>query len=678
MKTRAIDWGSDMEDQKKTKAQLIAELAEMRRRIEEQGQKESERKRAEENYRTLIETVDAGLNLISREGEFLLVNSHAASLWDLAPEDMIGKNVRNVFPPGEFIDDCFEAIERIRKTGEGFQHERYVEPSGKWILASVQPVRHETGEFYAIQVLTYDITERKQAEETLRNSERRLSLVTETIDDVFWMTDWASHRTIYVSAAYEKIWGRTAESLYESLSGWADAIYPEDQQRAWDRFVALGEEQEYDEEYRMIKPDGSIRWIRDRGFPIVGEEGTVEFVVGTAQDITDHKRAEEEKVKLEAQLRRAQKLETVGTLAGGIAHDFNNILTPILGYTEMALQGLEPTDPLAEDLQNVLEAAIRAQDLVQQILLFSKQTEKERTPLRLQEIVKEALKLLRPSIPSTIDIRHRIDNSCASVRADATQMHQVIVNLCTNAGQAMREEGGALTIELTQTNVDAGTASLYPNLTEGEYVCLSVIDTGPGMDEILLDRVFEPFFTTKAIDEGTGLGLSVVHGIVRSHEGDVLVDSEPGKGSTFRVYLPTASAELKASEAESEAGVGGRESILLVDDEPAIVDVMKTMLERYGYKVDAYHSSFDVLKAFREQPDKYDLLISDLTMPNMTGLDLSDRLHKDRPELPVMIMTGFGDSLTVATREKYGVKQAVKKPILLKDLAAAVRKVLDG
>ncbi|MCK4986170.1 MAG: response regulator [Desulfobacterales bacterium] len=379
----------------------------------------------------------------------------------------------------------------------------------------------------------------------------------------------------------------------------------------------------------------------------------------------------------ERQLQQVLKIQAIGTLAGGIAHDFNNILAPIMGYTDMALLKSKETDPVYKDLQHVLTAARRAKDLVEQILLFSKQTEKERQPLKMQKLVKEALKLLRPSIPSTIEIRQRIDASCAKIQGDATQIHQVIVNLCTNAWQAMEEKGGILTIKLKQVIVNASTAKLYPNLNEADYACLSVIDTGCGMDEETLDRIFEPFFTTKALNKGTGLGLSVVHGIIRSHQGDILVYSEPGKGTEFNVYLPTVTAEAETVEAKSNVIEEGSEYIMIVDDEPAIAKMVKEMLENFGYKAEVYYSGLAAIKVFKQKPDKYDLLISDLTMPQMTGLDLADQLHKADPELPILIMTGFSDKLNSATQKKYGIKQVIGKPIVVKDLAETVRKVLD-
>lgn len=402
------------------------------------------------------------------------------------------------------------------------------------------------------------------------------------------------------------------------------------------------------------------------------------LIMSFITDITNRKQAEEERIRLARQLQRSQKLETIGTLTGGIAHDFNNILTPIMGYAEMARRKLVPSsNHLAPMLDNILKAAQRAKELVYQILLFSKQVENERKPVRIQLLVIEAIKLVRASIPVTVEIRQQIESSCHPVLADATQIHQVIINLCTNAWQAMEEKGGTLTIELKQAEVDAAIEELHPNLCEGEYLLLSVTDTGNGMDDATLNRIFEPFFTTKTVDKGTGMGLSVVHGIVRSHNGDILVSSELGGGSTFDVYLPiTRTEQNTATEGAKEIKMG-QESLLIVDDENAVIGMLKEMLEQLGYRIDAQTSSIEAVKVFRQHPDKYDLVISDFTMPSMTGLELSRQLQEIRSGIPFMLMTGRVDMLTDDTIKEFGIKKVIGKPILTQELASAIREVLD-
>lgn len=403
----------------------------------------------------------------------------------------------------------------------------------------------------------------------------------------------------------------------------------------------------------------------------------LETIATQVSEVIVRYQAEEEKARLEEQLRRSQKLETIGTLAGGIAHDFNNILAPILGYADMALLNLQPDNPMYDYLRQILKSAFRAKELVEQILLFAKQSEKERHPLALQPLINESLKLLRPTIPATIEIRHHIDPKCEKVLADPSQIHQAIVNLCTNAFHAMQISGGTLTINLNQITIDEASSLHHANLPVGKYARLSVIDTGHGMDKSTLNRIFEPFFTTKSVDKGTGLGLSVVHGIVQSHGGNVEVESELERGSKFHVYLPIAKDATLKNSTSTQSVVGGKESILIVDDDDAVATIVAKMLKTLGYVVEFRTSSEAALQAFRSEPNKYDLLISDLTMPDMTGLDLAQQVLQVQPGLPVMIMTGYGDNLTENTRKKFGIKQVLGKPIMMSDLASAVREILD-
>lgn len=497
---------------------------------------------------------------------------------------------------------------------------------------------------------------------------RRLAAVVEQANETVVLTD-PQGNIEYVNPAFEQLSGYSfRESLGKNPKMLKSGRQNEELYKNLWRTILSG--QAWSGTLINKCKDGSLYDEEAIVFPIKNDAGQIIHFCKIARDVSKER-------QLEEQLRRSQKLETIGTLAGGIAHDFNNILTPILGYADMALLNLKEADPLYHDLQQVLKAAHRAKDLVAQILLFAKQSEKEREPLALQPLIKEALKLLRPSIPATVQIQKLIDPTCEKVLADASQIHQVVVNLCTNAWQSMEEKGGTLTIELKQAGVDAAFAGLHPHLEEGEYAILTIADSGCGMDETTLEHIFDPFFTTKAVDKGTGLGLSVVHGIVRSHKGDVFVESEPGKGSAFHMYLPVYKAGEKKAEDRQIEITGGQESVLLVDDDELVANLSKTMLERLGYKVDLFKSGIEGLKAFRARPEKYDLLISDLTMPNMTGLDLAGQLQKIRPGFPMMIMTGYGESLNEDTRRTYGIKQVIGKPMEMTKLAAAVRQVLD-
>ncbi len=393
-------------------------------------------------------------------------------------------------------------------------------------------------------------------------------------------------------------------------------------------------------------------------------------------EIAENKRADEERKKLEAQLHQAQKIEAVGTLAGGIAHDFNNILSAIIGYTEVSLVKVEKGTSLHENLQEVLKAGIRARDLVQQILTFSRQSEHEQGPVHVSLMVKEALKLLRATLPTTIEIQQDIQSNSA-VLGNPTQLHQILMNLCTNAGYSMKEKGGILEVTLTNVELDSAFTSQHDEMMPGPYIKLSVRDTGYGMSPDILERMFDPFFTTKEKGEGTGMGLSVVHGIVKDCGGAFTVYSKPGSGSTFNVFLPVFEGEAKLETKTEEPLPHGNERILFIDDELAIVDIGRQMLERLGYEVVTRTSSIEALELFRAKPDRFDLVITDMTMPKMTGEEMAREIMLIRPDIPVILCTGFSATMTADKAKAMGVKAFLMKPIVMSVTAGTVRQVLD-
>ncbi len=387
-----------------------------------------------------------------------------------------------------------------------------------------------------------------------------------------------------------------------------------------------------------------------------------------------------ENFQLEMQLRQAQKLEALGTLAGGIAHDFNNVLSPIFGYTEMAMEEVSKNDQLYYNLQQVLSAAGRARELVKQILAFSRQGEEQKTPLQIQIVLKEALKLLRASLPATIDITEQIDKECGPVLADPTDIHRIVMNLGTNSYHAMREHGGELKVvleEKTLTQEDLRQSSLA--LQPGRYVKLVVSDTGTGMDEKTLERIFDPYFTTKSSAEGTGMGLAMVHGIVKGCSGDILVKSEPGKGSVFQIYFPRIESDAEPAETfEIQLIQGGDERVLLVDDEAQVVYMLKQMLEHLGYRVTARTSSLEALEAFSVQPDNFDLIITDQTMPNMAGDELAEEAIRLRKDIPIILCTGFSEKITEEKARSKGIRAFLMKPVLKQKMAATIREVMEA
>lgn len=408
--------------------------------------------------------------------------------------------------------------------------------------------------------------------------------------------------------------------------------------------------------------------------PMHGENQEIISYVHVAHDITELK-------KVENQLRQAQKMEAIGTLAGGIAHDFNNILTAILGYGELARESVPADSPISDDLNEILKASKRATELVRQILTFSRQSEQDPKPLKVQFIIKESLKMLRSSIPTTIDIRQNIDLECDTVLADPTQIHQVIMNLCTNAFHAMRRSGGTLSISLSQAELGLEDMTSKLDFKPGAYVILEVGDTGCGIEAAMLEKIFEPYYTTKEKGEGTGLGLSVVHGIVKRLNGHINVYSELGEGSTFRVYLPVYEAgNYVATENTSAAPPlpRGTERILVVDDEESIVHYEKKILEGLGYQVATIIDSEEALKVLTEQPHNFDLLITDMTMPKVIGTDLAQQVLKVRADMPIILCTGYSEQISEEKAKEMGIRAFIMKPISKNTLAETIRRTLDG
>jgi signal transduction histidine kinase/ActR/RegA family two-component response regulator len=409
---------------------------------------------------------------------------------------------------------------------------------------------------------------------------------------------------------------------------------------------------------------------------------SLEFYSLLRNQIILEKKVEERTIALaqsERQLQQVLKIQAIGTLAGGIAHDFNNILFPIIGYTELTMDEVPEDSSARKNLEEILKAANRAKGLVQQILTFSRQSGHEREPIKVQYIIKEALKLLRASIPATIEIVHHLDDKCGPVIGDATQIHQVIMNLCTNAYQAMQTCGGRLEVGLRVVNINYADTIEKVGLRPGKHLCLTVKDEGCGMEAAVLDRIFEPYYTTKKHGKGTGLGLAVIHGIVKNHGGDIIVASTPGKGSTFQVYLPmTDGIDIETEPVLFTKPAEGKERILLIDDEEQIVNMEQQMLERLGYKVTASTDSKAALEAFSRHPDDFDLIITDMTMPHITGDRLARKMLDIKPKIPVILCTGFNEAISEEKALSMGIQKFVMKPVVKNELASTIRTVLEA
>jgi PAS domain S-box-containing protein len=508
----------------------------------------------------------------------------------------------------------------------------------------------------------------------LSESEQRYRELVELLPEVVFETDVEGFYTYANRQALDTL-GYASEELRTGIH-MRDAVAPKDYARMMENAdrIQAGEVREGDE-YILRRKDGSEFPVLIRAARIV-QDGRTVGLRGIAVDLTQSKRAEEEKIRLEEQVRQAQKMEAIGTLAGGIAHDFNNILAAVVGFTEMAMDDTPDGSSLRSKLDRVHNASLRGRDLVKQILTFSRKAEEERRYVALTPLVRETFRFLRASLPATIEIQ--LDSSCKTdlVLADPTQIEQVIMNLATNAAYAMGNKGGLLEIRMSDMLVPSPEVP-DPDLQPGTYVRLSVLDTGCGMDRLVLARIFDPFFTTKRPGEGTGLGLSVVHGIIKAHQGAITVSSQPGKGSTFTVYLPKAAPPVVRENADITPIKTGHERILFVDDEKDIADMGEATLQGLGYQVTVIKDSAEAVRVFSETPDLFDLVVTDQNMPNLTGMDLAREVLSIRPDIPVVLCTGYSEKVPLNT-EQAGIRGYITKPVTRRELAAGIRHALDG
>ena len=606
-------------------------------------------------------------------GKFSKINEIAGNHTGYTPEELIRMGPSDLLT--EKSKALFETRRRIAMEGGQLSRAEEYEiltrdHQTKWLMISMKLVSEE-GNPVRLQCMAFDITDRKKIEKNLRVSEDRFRRLAELLPETIFETN-ENGVINFVNKNAFLYFGYSFSDLQQGLNIF-DVVAPVDRDRAIKNFNRIFNGEDIGiKEYLLIRKDGTtfpgmvLAAGLEKGDRIMGLRG---FVV----DLTDKKR-------LEAQLAQSQKMESIGTMAGGIAHDFNNILGAIIGYSEL----LEFFRTLEEDeidayLSKVLKAAYRAKELVKQILMFSRQTEPEKKPIRMVTIIQESLKLLRASLPSTIDIKENINEVKDTIYADATQIHQILMNLGANAGHAMRDAPGVLTVGVSQVDIDETASELLINLRPGPHIKITFQDTGHGMSLEIMDRVFEPYFTTKEKGEGTGLGLSVVHGIVSNHSGAITVSSQPGNGTQFNLYFPViTNIEVENKRHVPNIIPRGRERILFVDDEENLVKLGNEMLKYLGYDVTAVTSSLAALAAFTATPDGFDLVITDQTMPAMAGSELAKKILKIRPAMPIILCTGYSETLNESGAKEIGIQAFLMKPIVLHELAEIIRQVLDG
>lgn len=650
--------------------------------LTEQKRVEKELRESEQKWRNiLVNTPQIGISL-DPKARITFANARFLQLTGWEEQKVIGQDWFDLFIPEtikEEIRNVFTTTMTRKETGALSSYENDIlTKTGELRRVAWSNVltKDSTGNIIDVTCLGIDLTERTRAEEELRRSEEQYRLLVENQTDLVVKLD-PEGRFLFVSPSYCRMFGKKAAELLGQK--FMPLVHEEDQEPTAKAMEALFSPPytAYMEQRAMTK-DG-WRWLAWSDTAVLDRAGRVKEIVAVGRDISGRKQAERQRDKLQAQLNQAQKMEAIGTLAGGIAHDFNNILSAVLGFTELALNESHKGTFLHDNLTEVETAGNRAKELVKQILAISRHDKQSQLPLEINPLVKEALKMLRSTLPSSIEMQENLSADPLVVQVDPTQLHQVVINLATNAKQAMPDQEGILEVSLDAVGFDDSVKNRYPNLKPGRYARITVSDTGSGIPEHDLEKIFEPYFTTKEKGTGTGLGLSVVHGIVKSHQGHITVYSEPGKGSTFLVYLPLARQKASAAPVEGgdESLPKGMERILLIDDEEIVVKIQKQFLERLGYSVTGLTNSQEALDLFRASPQAFDLVITDMTMPKMTGDRLARALKEIRPGIPVILCTGFSEKIN-GQGENLDIDGFMMKPVDQAKLAGLMRKVLDS
>ncbi len=650
----------------------LTRLGSVIRRVLRESKNRRERQRVEEQlrlFRSLIDRTNDAIEIIDPEtGRYLDVNEQACLVRGYTREEYLALTLQEVATPLARMT-WSEIKETVRARGSILVEGEHRRKDGTLFPVEVHVTYIQQDRRSYILAIARDITERKKAEAALHESEERFRQIAENIEEVFWLTDLTKGAMLYVSPAYEKIWGRSCQSLYENPRSWLMAIHPEDRDRVSEAAHLRQVAGNYNEDYRIVRPDGEIRWINDRAFPILDGSGKGYRIAGVATDITERK-------KLEAQFLRAQRMESIGTLAGGIAHDLNNALAPVLMAGELLRQKLPDADGQAM-LDMILNSAKRGAEMVRQLLTFSRGLSGKHVAVDAKHLIREIEGIARQTFPKNIRIRADCTGDVWSVLGDATQLHQVLLNLCVNARDAMRQ-GGILTINAANFIVDEHFASMSMDASPGPYVLLSVTDTGTGMPPEVRERIFDPFFTTKPLEQGTGLGLSTVRGIVKSHGGFVSVYSEVGRGSEFRVFLPARrrSASEMATPQRPKLPLGKGELILIVDDEEAIRALTQRTLEAFNYKVLTATNGAEAMAVCAREGQKIALLLTDIAMPVMDGAALIGAARSLIPGLKIIATSGLGDA---PRQEPIGNSGGfIHKPFTAEHLLKTIRTVLDS
>jgi PAS domain S-box-containing protein len=622
-------------------------------------------KESANQWKSTFDAIDDAISLLSAKGEILRCNKAMARFLNKTFVEIIGSTCWElVHKTDKPIPEC--PVVRMRKTR---QRETMIMPAnGKILQITVDPILDEKGDIFQIVHIISDITEQKQAEGRLLESEEKYRVLFKSASDTVLLVNAETMRILDANEAAVELYGYTYKELL--------------------RINVMDLSAETKKTTKALQDNFStyipIRYHRKKDGRIFPVEITANFLklknkkihISNIRDISERIKTEKENKSLESKLHQSQKMESIGILAGGIAHDFNNILTSIIGFAQIALDDFDKKSDLEDDIQEILTAGLRAKDLVRQILTIARQSHEEISPLRVDSIAKEVVKFIRSSIPTTIEIKSKICSK-SLIMGNSTQIHQIFMNLFTNAAHAMEKDGGILEVALEDFQAEERTVIKYPNLQLGSYIKITVSDTGAGIPQEVINFIFEPYFTTKKQGEGTGLGLAMVHGIIASYGGMITVSSELKKGSVFTIYLPVTEKFENLDSQESGNLPKGTERILFVDDESPIVKLNKKIFEDLGYHVTGFTNSVEALEHFQSKSKDFDIAITDMTMPKLTGDNLARAIGDIRPELPIILCTGYSKKLSANPVEDHNIKAVLKKPIPKSDLVKIVRQVLD-
>jgi len=628
----------------------------------------------------IIQSIPMPMSIVSHDYTYLIVNEAYSNVYGSSPETIKGRSVSDFLGQEIFEQEVKPRLDRCLK-GETLQYKTWVDfpvLKSRCMLMEYHPFYNKDNRIVGVIAYGMDITHVKELERKITQSERRNQALLDHSPVCHKIVD-LDFNLQYMSANGFKML-KLDETAHVYGKPYPFGFFPASFRT---RMMEKMEEAKETGDTHTLEAltndiEGNQVWLDSTIVPIQ-DNGKIEYLTVVSADITQRKRDERNKTRLEQKLVQAQKSEAIGNLAGGIAHDFNNILFPIIGMGELLLDDLPENSLDHENLMEIVTAGKRGSELVKQILTFSRQSEHKMVPTRLQKIIKEVVKLSRSTIPSYIDLSDDIQNDCGLALADSIQIHQVAMNLITNAYHAVEDgDGKKIFVRLREKYLEeADLAGI--KAAPGKYAILSVSDTGNGIPADLMDKIFDPYFTTKEQDKGTGLGLSVVYGIVQEHKGDIKIYTEIGKGTTFNVYLPLIDKTEKFYKKEViETLSTGDERILLVDDEPSIAKLEKQMLERLGYKITMHTSSMEALKMFKERPDSFDIIISDVSMPNMAGDQLAGEIKSIRPDIPIILCTGFSERMNKAKADNFGISDILMKPVIRSELAKTVRNLLDG